>query len=56
MRLLTGDGTGTALVVSAPVRIAHTRLGAIGYRVVGTGPPLILIMGYAGTMEVWIRG
>jgi pimeloyl-ACP methyl ester carboxylesterase len=44
---------GTALVVSAPVRIAHTRLGAIGYRVVGTGPPLVLIMGYAGTMEDW---
>jgi len=41
---------GTALVVSAPVRIAHTRLGAIGYRVVGTGPPLVLIMGYAGTI------
>ena len=44
---------GTALVVSAPVRIAHTRLGAIGYRVVGSGPPLVLIMGYAGTMEGW---
>jgi pimeloyl-ACP methyl ester carboxylesterase len=44
---------GTASVVSAPVRAAHTRLGVIGYRVVGTGPPLILIMGYAGTMEVW---
>ena len=44
---------GTASVVSAPVRIAHTRLGAIGYRVAGAGPPLVLIMGYAGTMEVW---
>ena len=44
---------GTASVVSAPVRIAHTRLGAIGYRVVGSGPPLVLIMGYAGTMEGW---
>jgi hypothetical protein len=44
---------GTASVVSAPVRIAHTRLGAIGYRVLGTGPPLVLIMGYAVTMEVW---
>jgi len=44
---------GTASVVSAPVRIAHTKLGAVGYRVVGTGPPLVLIMGYAGTMEVW---
>ena len=44
---------GTASVVSAPVRVAHTRLGAVGYRVVGAGPPLVLIMGYAGTMEVW---
>jgi len=44
---------GTASVVSAPVRIAHTRLGAVGYRVVGTGPPLVLIMGYAGTIEDW---
>jgi pimeloyl-ACP methyl ester carboxylesterase len=44
---------GTASVVSAPVRVAHTRLGAVGYRVVGSGPPLVLIMGYAGTMEVW---
>jgi pimeloyl-ACP methyl ester carboxylesterase len=44
---------GTASVVSAPVRIAHTRLGAVGYRVVGSGPPLVLIMGYAWTMEGW---
>jgi pimeloyl-ACP methyl ester carboxylesterase len=44
---------GTAPVVAAPVRIAHTRLGAVGYRVVGSGPPLVLIMGYAGTMEEW---
>ena len=48
-----GMAPGTASVVSAPVRIAHTRLGAVGYRVVGSGPPLVLIMGYAGTMEVW---
>ena len=48
-----GMAPGTASVVSAPVRIAHTRLGAVGYRVVGTGPSLVLIMGYAGTMEVW---
>ena len=26
----------TAAVVSAPVRVAHTRLGAVGYRVVGS--------------------
>jgi pimeloyl-ACP methyl ester carboxylesterase len=44
---------GTASVVSAPVRIAHTSLGAVGYRVVGSGPPLVLIMGYGWTMEDW---
>jgi pimeloyl-ACP methyl ester carboxylesterase len=48
-----GMAPGTSSVVSAPVRIAHTRLGAIGYRVVGSGPPLVLIMGYAWTMEGW---
>ena len=44
---------GTASVVSAPVRVAHTRLGAVGYREVGSGPPLVLIMGYGWTMEGW---
>jgi pimeloyl-ACP methyl ester carboxylesterase len=48
-----GMAPGTASVVSAPVRIAHTRLGAVGYRVVGSGPPLVLIMGYGWTMEGW---
>lgn len=43
----------TASVVSAPVRIAHTRLGAVGYRAVGSGPPLVLIMGYTLNMENW---
>src|SRR5690348_14542088 len=43
----------TASVVSAPVRVAHTRLGAVGYRVVGSGPPLVLIMGYGWNMEGW---
>jgi len=42
---------GTASVVSAPVRMARTRLGAVGYRVVGRGSPLVLIMGYGLTME-----
>jgi pimeloyl-ACP methyl ester carboxylesterase len=44
---------GTASVVSAPVRVAHTTDGAVGYRVVGSGPPLVLIMGYGLTMEGW---
>ena len=44
---------GTASVVSAPVRVARTRLGTVGYRVVGRGSPLVLIMGYGLTMEGW---
>jgi pimeloyl-ACP methyl ester carboxylesterase len=40
-------------VVSAPVRTARTRLGTVGYRVVGTGRPLVLIMGYGWNMEGW---
>jgi pimeloyl-ACP methyl ester carboxylesterase len=48
-----GMAPGTASVVSAPVRIAHTSLGDVGYRVVGSGPPLVLIMGYGWTMEGW---
>jgi pimeloyl-ACP methyl ester carboxylesterase len=41
------------VVVSAPVRIANTGLGTVGYRVVGTGPPLILITGYTATINSW---
>jgi pimeloyl-ACP methyl ester carboxylesterase len=48
-----GMAPGTASVVSAPVRTAHTSLGAVGYRVVGSGPPLVLIMGYSWTIEDW---
>lgn len=45
----------TVSVASTPVRTAHTRMGPVAYRSVGSGPPLILIMGYAGTMEFWDR-
>ena len=46
----TSTGASVAL---APAQVAHTQLGAVGYRVVGSGPPLVLIMGYTGTMEDW---
>jgi pimeloyl-ACP methyl ester carboxylesterase len=42
-----------ALVTAAPVQVADTALGTVGYREVGSGAPLVLIMGYAGTMETW---
>jgi pimeloyl-ACP methyl ester carboxylesterase len=40
-------------IVSVPERIAHTSMGAVGYRIFGSGPTLLLIMGYGGTMEAW---
>jgi len=50
----SGHLTATAdSVVAAPARIARTRLGAVGYRVVGHGSPLLMIMGYGGAMEDW---
>jgi pimeloyl-ACP methyl ester carboxylesterase len=42
-------------ITAAPVQIADTRLGRVAYRQTGNGPPLLLIMGYGGTMETWDR-
>jgi pimeloyl-ACP methyl ester carboxylesterase len=40
-------------VVSSPVKVARTSLGSVGYREIGSGPPLLMIMGFEGTMETW---
>lgn len=40
---------GTAPVIN----ITHVRDADIAYRVVGEGPPILLLMGYGGTMESW---
>jgi len=50
--LLSGQA-GTPSVVSSPVGVAHTSLGTVGYRIVGSGPPLVMIAGYPTTMEDW---
>jgi len=42
-------------VVSTPVRNVRTSLGTVAYRVIGTGPPLLLVTGYGATMEAWDR-
>jgi pimeloyl-ACP methyl ester carboxylesterase len=44
---------GTPSAVSSPVRVAHTSLGTVGYRIVGGGPPLVMITSYNATMEDW---
>ena len=46
-------GATTVSVTSMSAEVAQTTLGPVGYREVGSGPPLVLIMGYAGTMETW---
>jgi pimeloyl-ACP methyl ester carboxylesterase len=50
---LSARQAGTPSVVSSPVRVAHTSLGSVGYRIVGSGPPLVMITGYSATMEDW---
>jgi pimeloyl-ACP methyl ester carboxylesterase len=40
-------------VLTAPTRVAKTALGPVGYRELGAGPPLLLIMGLGGSMDAW---
>lgn len=40
-------------VIDAPTKIADTAAGAVGYREVGTGSPILLIMGLGGSMDDW---
>jgi pimeloyl-ACP methyl ester carboxylesterase len=50
------SGLGAVLprdVIAAPVRIAHTADGTVGYREVGAGSPLLLVMGLSGSMDDW---
>lgn len=43
-------------VVNAPVRSARTARGVVGYRSVGHGRPLVLIMGLDGSIDAWPPG
>lgn len=45
----------TVSITSAPLLTAKTSLGRVAYRTTGSGPPLLLITGYSGTMESWDR-
>jgi pimeloyl-ACP methyl ester carboxylesterase len=44
---------GPAPVTSAPARTAATPLGTIAYRMTGTGSPLLLVMGFGGSIATW---
>ncbi len=48
--------TAPAVAVSVgktPVKVATTSRGAVGYRSVGSGSPLVLLMGFGSSMEDW---
>ncbi|WP_285906564.1 alpha/beta fold hydrolase [Pseudodesulfovibrio pelocollis] len=42
-----------APVTALPVHFAQVEDVRLAYRTIGTGPPLLMIMGYAGTMDIW---
>jgi pimeloyl-ACP methyl ester carboxylesterase len=50
------SSTATPSVTSAAVQVAHTSDGMVGYRSVGAGPALVLIMGFSGSMDDWEPG
>lgn len=47
------SSSGPPDIVAAPTLIASTSAGDIGYREVGTGSPVLLIMGFSGSMDFW---
>lgn len=40
-------------ILTAPTLVAHTRYGDVGYREIGQGSPLLLIMGHGASMDAW---
>jgi pimeloyl-ACP methyl ester carboxylesterase len=43
----------TPSIADAPIRAVAAGKGTIGYRSIGEGPPLVLIMGLSGSMDAW---
>ncbi len=40
-------------IAAVPVSVAQTGEGRVAYRQLGTGPPLLLIMGLGGSIDAW---
>jgi pimeloyl-ACP methyl ester carboxylesterase len=40
-------------VTSSPIQVIQTSDGSVSYRSIGSGPPLVLIMGYSGSQDDW---
>jgi pimeloyl-ACP methyl ester carboxylesterase len=50
---LAACATRPVPVPSLPVQTVRVDDLRVGYRVAGTGDPLLMVMGYAGTMDAW---
>jgi pimeloyl-ACP methyl ester carboxylesterase len=51
---LAGCGSGSGPdVLTAPTRVVRTSDGTVGYRELGSGPALLLIVGGAASMDEW---
>jgi pimeloyl-ACP methyl ester carboxylesterase len=40
-------------ITGIPIQVIRTSDGSVSYRSYGTGPPLVLIMGYSGSQDDW---
>ncbi len=40
-------------ITDVPIRTVQAGKGTVGYRSVGEGPPLVMIMGLSGSMDAW---
>jgi pimeloyl-ACP methyl ester carboxylesterase len=49
-------GAGTPPFTPSPLQHVKANGISIGYRTIGSGPPLVMIMGYSGTLYVWDPG
>jgi pimeloyl-ACP methyl ester carboxylesterase len=49
----TAVAAQTSSIVDAPIRTVEAGNATVGYRAIGKGPPLVLIMGLSGSMDAW---
>ena len=50
---VAGNSAAATGIVAASINVASTSDGGVGYRELGRGTPLVLIMGFGGTMDDW---
>ena len=43
----------TSSITTVPIQVIHTSDGSVSYRSIGSGQPLVLIMGYSGSQDDW---